>query len=70
MGLAVGFWQEVQLKVAAFAHTKLPAPLPSKAVLLPGQIVTSLPALADGNEGVVIDIISVAVPQLFVTVSV
>ena len=70
VGPATGFWQVVQLSPVDGDHTKVPAPLPSNVVLLPLQIVTSFPALAEGDAGVVIVITSVAVPQLLLTVRV
>ncbi len=70
VGLAIGFWQVIQLKVAPGDQEKAPAPLPKSVVLLPGHIVASVPALAEGDAGVVTLRISDIVPQLFVTVSV
>ena len=51
-------------------QANVPLPLPFKVVLAPGQMVTSGPAFAEGRAGYVTEIISVAVPQLLVTVSV
>ena len=51
-------------------HENDPAPLPVKVVLLPMHIAASGPASAEGVVEGVIVIISVAVPQVLVTVSV
>ena len=68
--MATGFAQLVQLNPVEGDHTNVPLPLPDKVVLLPIQIVAGTPALADGAAGVKTLIISVEVPQLFVTVNV
>ena len=60
----------VQLKPVEGDQTKLPAPLPSKVVLLPEQMLASVPALADGVAGVVMVTSSEEVPQPLVTVRV
>ena len=70
VGLATGKGQLLQLKLDAGDHEKVPAPLPFKVVLLPSQMVASAPAEAPGVEGVKIVIVSLAVPQLLVTVRV
>ena len=70
MGLATGFTILVLLNPVEGAQENVPAPLPFNVVLLPVQMAASGPALAEGVAGVVMVIISVAVPQLLVTVSV
>ena len=50
-GVATGFAQLLQLKVAEGDQENVPLPVPFNVVLAPGQIVTSGPALAEGRAG-------------------
>jgi len=69
VGLATGFAQVRQLNPAGGDHKNVPLAVPVKVVLAPMHIVAGRPAFAEGGDGYVMFTASVAVPQLFVTVS-